>query len=74
MSLPLPKEEQNPALAVAQVHSAEAILLSWAFFLTSMTIQMIAQFISPILPLMRAWDKEINLDLCIGDDYWPSGL
>ena len=45
---PFQKKNKNP-VAVAQVHSAEGYSLGP--LLTSMTIQMIAQSISPILPL-----------------------
>ena len=54
------KRRTKIQLAVAHVHSAKDILLG--LFLTSMTIQMIAQSISPILPLyVRALGQRDNL-------------
>ena len=56
---PLPKEEQKSSWELLMSIQQKDILLG--LFLTSMTIQMIAQSISPILPLyVRAWDKEIT--------------
>ena len=57
---PLPKEEQKSSWQLLQVHSAEGYSLGP--LLTSMTIQMIAQSISPILPLyVRALGQRDNL-------------
>ena len=57
---PLPKEEQKSSWELLMSIQQKDILLG--LFLTSMTIQMIAQSISPILPLyVRALGQRDNL-------------
>ena len=57
---PLPKEEQKSSWQLLKSIQQKDILLG--LFLTSMTIQMIAQSISPILPLyVRALGQRDNL-------------
>lgn len=57
---PLPKEEQKSSWELVKSIQQKDILLG--LFLTSMTIQMIAQSISPVLPLyVRALGQKNNL-------------
>ena len=67
------KRRTQIQLGVAHVHSAKGYPLGP--LLTSMTIQMIAQSISPILPLYvsELWGQRDNLIFCIRDDCFSYG-